>query len=82
MGPASLTLYSNSGSSRDWAHGALGIPLSYTVELPGRGYGFVIPIEEVESVVKETFEGVKVFGAYVQSLDAGKVGAGNKNGGL
>lgn len=69
VGPASLTLYANSGSSRDWAHGALGIPLSYTVELPGRGSGFVLPIEEVESVVKETFEGVKVFADYVKNPD-------------
>lgn len=72
VGAASLTLYPNSGSSRDWAHGALGIPLSYTVELPGRGYGFLLPIEDVESVVKETFEGVKVFGEYVKGLDGYK----------
>lgn len=67
VGAAALTLYANSGSSRDWAHGALGIPLSYTVELPGRGNGFLLPIEEVESVVKETYEGVKVFAEYVKN---------------
>lgn len=72
VGPASLTLYPNSGSSRDWAHGELGIPLSYTVELPGRGYGFLLPIEHVPSVVGETFEGVKVFAEYVKLTTNGK----------
>lgn len=66
VGISSTTLYATSGSSVDWVYGALGVPLSYTVELPSRGYGFLLPIENVGEVVRETFAGVRVFGNYVR----------------
>lgn len=67
VGVSSTTLYATSGSSVDWVYGALGVPLSYTVELPSRGYGFLLPIEYVGEVVLETFAGVRVFGNYVRN---------------
>ncbi|KAK5642672.1 hypothetical protein RI129_008839 [Pyrocoelia pectoralis] len=57
----------SSGSSRDWAYGAVGIPLSYTLELPGGGTrGFDLPPDEILGVVKEIFAGIKMFFNYVQ----------------
>lgn len=65
VGVSSITIYPTSGDTTDWLYGALGVPLTYTIELPGRGYGFLLPVEDIEEVVKETFEGVRVLGEYV-----------------
>ncbi|XP_013154247.1 carboxypeptidase O [Falco peregrinus] len=54
VGPTSLILYNNSGSSRDWAH-MIGIPFSYTFELRDNGtYGFVLPPEQIQPTCEET----------------------------
>lgn len=68
VGVSSTTLYATSGSSVDWIYGALNVTLSYTVELPGNGYGFLLPPSDVYDVVLETYESVKVFGSYVAGL--------------
>ncbi|KFO93304.1 Carboxypeptidase O, partial [Buceros rhinoceros silvestris] len=54
VGPTSLILYNNSGSSRDWAH-MIGIPFSYTFELRDKGtHGFVLPVDQIEPTCEET----------------------------
>lgn len=50
------------GLAEDWAYDALGIPLSYTIELPGGGLsGFNPPPSQIVPVVEETWEAYKVF---------------------
>ncbi|KAM9305591.1 carboxypeptidase O-like [Gastrophryne carolinensis] len=54
VGSASHILYSNSGSSRDWATD-LGIPFSYTFELRDNGtFGFVLPEDQIKPTCEET----------------------------
>ncbi|NXT80714.1 CBPO Carboxypeptidase, partial [Zapornia atra] len=54
VGSTSLILYSNSGSSRDWAH-TIGIPFSYTFELRDQGtHGFILPPEQIQPTCEET----------------------------
>ncbi|KFQ21996.1 Carboxypeptidase O, partial [Merops nubicus] len=54
VGPTSLILYENSGSSRDWAH-TIGIPFSYTFELRDNGtHGFVLPPTQIQPTCEET----------------------------
>lgn len=49
-----------SGATDDWAYGVLGIPFSYTIELPDRGnHGFLLPESRVSSTVIETAAGVQ-----------------------
>lgn len=48
------------GTCRDWAYEVAGVPLSYTIELPGFGFGFSPPIEKIAPVVTETWEAIKV----------------------
>ncbi|NWZ89975.1 CBPO Carboxypeptidase, partial [Nesospiza acunhae] len=54
VGSTALILYSNSGSSRDWAH-TIGIPLSYTFELRDTGtHRFVLPADQIQPTCEET----------------------------
>jgi len=48
------------GTCRDWAYEVAGVPLSFTFELPGFGFGFSPPIEKIAPVVTETWEAIKV----------------------
>ncbi|XP_059061016.1 carboxypeptidase B-like [Achroia grisella] len=51
--------YATSGSSEDYAH-SIGIPLAYTIELPGLGQsfeGFHLDPSYIEQVCSETWEG-------------------------
>ncbi|XP_067994438.1 carboxypeptidase O [Melanerpes formicivorus] len=65
VGPTSLILYSNSGSSRDWAH-MIGIPFSYTFELRDKGtYGFLLPSDQIQPTCEETMLAVKTIIGYV-----------------
>ncbi|XP_053569058.1 carboxypeptidase O-like [Bombina bombina] len=58
VGSASQILYSNSGSSRDWATD-LGIPFSYTFELRDNGtYGFQLPENQIKPTCEETTDGM------------------------
>lgn len=68
VGVSSITIYATSGDTTDWAYGVAGIKLPYTIELPDHGYGFLLPAEDIEPVVKETFEGVRALANYVESL--------------
>ncbi|XP_064516673.1 carboxypeptidase O [Pseudopipra pipra] len=65
VGPPSLILYNNSGSSRDWAH-MIGIPLSYTFELRDNGtYGFLLPADQIQPTCEETMLAVTTIMDYV-----------------
>ncbi|XP_025948245.1 carboxypeptidase O [Dromaius novaehollandiae] len=65
VGATSLILYSNSGSSRDWAH-MIGIPFSYTFELRDKGtHGFLLPSDQIEPTCEETMLAVMTIIDYV-----------------
>nr|XP_009673101.1 PREDICTED: LOW QUALITY PROTEIN: carboxypeptidase O [Struthio camelus australis] len=65
VGATSLILYSNSGSSRDWAH-MIGIPFSYTFELRDKGtHGFVLPADQIQPTREETMLAVTAIIDYV-----------------
>lgn len=49
-----------SGATDDWAYGELGVPFSYTIELPDQGrYGFLLPETRISSTVTETAAGIQ-----------------------
>lgn len=57
----------NSGGSDDWVKGYVGVKYCYTVELPGGGaHGFDLPPNQIQKVVSDMFEGIKVLGRYVE----------------
>lgn len=56
------------GGSDDWAKGFAGIPLAYTVELPGYKYGFQLPPRYIDEVARQSFEGLRAFAKEVKRL--------------
>lgn len=67
VGSSYEILYQLFGGAKDWAKGSLGIDLTYTIELPGGGEsGFDLPPDQIENVVTEMWEGVKVWYEYVK----------------
>ncbi|XP_035424267.1 carboxypeptidase O [Cygnus atratus] len=65
VGSTSSILYSNSGSSRDWAH-MIGIPFSYTFELRDNGtHGFTLPSDQIQPTCEETMLAVTTIIDYV-----------------
>jgi len=61
VGAPSHILYSNSGSSRDWAKGVPEIKYSYTIELRDKGdVGFLLPPQEILPTCEETWEAIRV----------------------
>ncbi|KAG5283040.1 hypothetical protein AALO_G00037580 [Alosa alosa] len=65
VGTSSEILYSNSGSSRDWAR-LIGIPFSYTFELRDMGeFGHLLPEDQIQPACEEAFEGVRTIITYV-----------------
>ncbi|KAH9636430.1 hypothetical protein HF086_006245 [Spodoptera exigua] len=66
VGNAANVLYYTTGTSRDWTK-AVGIPLTYTLELPGYDYLFEVPAKYVEQIVTETWAGIAVGAQYVLS---------------
>ncbi|KAK3912817.1 Carboxypeptidase B [Frankliniella fusca] len=63
IGSSTQTLYAAAGGSDDWAKGVAGIPLSYTIELPGYDFGFQLPPRYIDEVARQSFEGLRVFAA-------------------
>lgn len=55
VGTSANILYEASGGLDDFAYGNLGIPMSFTLELPGEN--FHVPITDILDVCKETFAG-------------------------
>ena len=63
-------VYEVSGSSLDWAHDKLGIKYSYALELRDRGeFGFMLPVNQIEPTVKETFAGVAAMANEIYKKD-------------
>ncbi|KAG4072022.1 hypothetical protein HA402_010959 [Bradysia odoriphaga] len=56
IGTAADLIYESSGGVDDYAAGVLGVPLTFTIELPHDD--FIIPAEEVEPIGNETTEGL------------------------
>ena len=51
----------NSGGSKDYTYGRLGIKYSFALELRDTGrYGFLLPANQIVPTAMETFEGIKV----------------------
>lgn len=68
VGGSASILYAAAGGSDDYVKGVGGVALSYTIELPGDGEGgFVLPPSRILPVVKETFEGMREFHAYIKA---------------
>lgn len=62
-GPTAELLYYASGTSQDWFT-VIGVPLSYTVELPagvGTGNGFIIQPERILPVSQEFWPGLVTY---------------------
>lgn len=67
VGNAAQVLYYTTGTSRDWTR-ATGIPYTYTMELPGYDYGFLVPPEYILQIVTETYAGLAAGARYVYSI--------------
>lgn len=70
VGNVALVLYQASGSAGDYAT-SIGVPYSYTYELPGHrfgigGLGFLVDPAFIEQAGFETWEGIKVAARYVR----------------
>ncbi|XP_034255171.1 carboxypeptidase B-like isoform X2 [Thrips palmi] len=70
IGSSTQTLYAAAGGSDDWAKGFAGIPLSYTIELPGYKFGFQLPTSYIDAVARQSFEGLRAFASEVKRLRA------------
>ncbi|KAG4079633.1 hypothetical protein HA402_010413 [Bradysia odoriphaga] len=69
VGPTSTTLYIASGTSVDWAFDKYDIPLAYTFEFIGLGYGFVLPPEHILRNCYETRDAIVAMVAKARELD-------------
>lgn len=67
IGSSTNVLYAAAGGSDDWFMGVNGVPLTYTMELPGGGFqGFDLQEKKIKPIVRETFQGIKVFAKYIR----------------
>jgi len=65
----SLSTDSAAGGSDDWAKAVAGVPLSYTIELPGGGSdGFNPPATSIVKTGRETLVGVLEFAKEVKKM--------------
>ncbi|KAH1011513.1 hypothetical protein HUJ04_000864 [Dendroctonus ponderosae] len=65
---SAILLYEAAGGSDDWVKAEGKVDLSYCVELPDGDapFFFMIPARQILPAVRETFEGVKAFHAYIE----------------
>lgn len=69
VGSSTNVLYAASGSSEDYAHGVVGIPIALTMELPAGGFiGFNPPEGSVRSIVTESFVGISAMARRVDDI--------------
>ncbi|XP_049786272.1 carboxypeptidase B-like [Schistocerca cancellata] len=74
IGSSRNAMYPVSGNSDDWVKAVAGVPLSYTIELPGGGsQGFDLPESEIISIVKPFFESVRLPGKNGREKSAQKL---------
>lgn len=64
IGTSTNVLYPAAGGGDDWMMGVAGTPLAYTIELPGTSFN--PPASKIKPIVSETWEGIKVYGKYIQ----------------
>ncbi|CAG4967846.1 unnamed protein product [Parnassius apollo] len=57
VGNSALVLYVSSGSAQDYGQ-LVGVPFSYTLELPGYGQAFTVPPQYIEQINEETWHGI------------------------
>ncbi|KAL0867455.1 hypothetical protein ABMA27_008242 [Loxostege sticticalis] len=57
VGNSALTMYVTSGCGQDFGQ-TIGIPFSFTLELPGYGFGFLVPPRFIEHMNSESWEGI------------------------
>ncbi|XP_013142996.1 PREDICTED: carboxypeptidase B-like [Papilio polytes] len=57
VGNSALVLYGSSGSAQDYGQ-HVGVPFSYTLELPGYGYAFSVPPRFIAQINEETWLGI------------------------
>ncbi|KAK3889557.1 hypothetical protein Pcinc_006450 [Petrolisthes cinctipes] len=68
-----------SGATDDWAYGMLGVPFSYTIELPDQGtHGFLLPESRISSTVMETAAGVHCMIGFSSGFRVSQGGSGDK----
>ncbi|KAG8432764.1 hypothetical protein GDO86_017127 [Hymenochirus boettgeri] len=68
VGPSSVVLYENSGSTCDWA-ADIGIKFSYIFELRDNGtYGFQLPKEQIRPTCEETMTAVMSMMEYANKM--------------
>lgn len=66
-GPSSIVIYANSGSTKDWAYGVLGVRYSFALELRDTGrYGFLLPANQIMPTGTETFAAIKAMAAAIK----------------
>lgn len=66
IGTSTNSLGYAAGCSDDWIKGVAGISLSYCIELPcGGSFGFDLPAARILPVVRETWQGILAYHAYV-----------------
>lgn len=62
VGSAADLLYEAAGGSDDYASAELGVPYSFTIELPDEGrYGFLLPPQYIRQVGEEMWVALKEF---------------------
>lgn len=67
VGPSSIIIYANSGSTKDWAYGFLGVKYAFALELRDQGrYGFALPANQIMPTGFETFAAIKKMAAALQ----------------
>ncbi|XP_020913424.2 carboxypeptidase B [Exaiptasia diaphana] len=58
-GSSSVIIYANSGGSKDYTYGELGVKYSFALELRDTGrYGFLLPPQQIIPTCIETFNGI------------------------
>ncbi|KAK3740597.1 hypothetical protein QZH41_009713, partial [Actinostola sp. cb2023] len=59
VGPSSVIIYKNSGGSKDYTYGVLGVKYSFALELRDKGaHGFLLPASQIVPTAMETFQGI------------------------
>lgn len=59
MGGAADVLYPAAGGSDDYAFGMAKIPVVICMELPSGGDGFNPPVDQIQSIVEESWVGIQ-----------------------
>ncbi|XP_041972217.1 carboxypeptidase B-like [Aricia agestis] len=57
VGNSNFLLYGTSGSAQDYGQ-KIGVPFSYTLELPGYGFDFRVPPQFIGQINEETWSGI------------------------